>query len=124
MIAILTSAVMGFLILTVVYLLVSVYSRSVRRERLEKQFDAGDVPGDRDAYVEKGMEAYRHGLRRCRFRKFFGQVAWIGTVLKRDYELMPGLERQLVRDPAADIVSPAPAGMPPARCGRCPRRRR
>ena len=64
MIAILTSAVMGFLILTVVYLLVSVYSQSVRREKLEKQFDAGDVPGDRDAYVEKGMEAYRHGLRR------------------------------------------------------------
>jgi hypothetical protein len=64
MIAILTSAVMGFLILTVVYLLVSVYSRSVRREKLEKQFDAGDVPGDRDAYVEKGMEAYRHSLRR------------------------------------------------------------
>ena len=22
------------------------------------------MPGDRDAYVEKGMEAYRHGLRR------------------------------------------------------------
>jgi uncharacterized protein involved in cysteine biosynthesis len=64
MIAILTSAVMGFLILTVVYLLVSVYSRSVRREKLEKQFDAGDVPGDRDAYVEKGMEAYQNGLRR------------------------------------------------------------
>jgi len=64
MIAILTSAVMGFLILTVVYLLVSVYSRSVRREKLEKRFDAGDVPGDRDAYIEKGMEAYRHSLRR------------------------------------------------------------
>lgn len=64
MIAILTSAVAGFLILTVIYLLVSVYSRSVRREKLEKEFDAGDVAGDRDAYVEKGMEAYHHSLRR------------------------------------------------------------
>ena len=64
MIAILTFAVIGFLILTAVYLLVSVYSRSVRREKLEKQFDGGDLPGDRDAFVEKGMQAYEHSLRR------------------------------------------------------------
>jgi hypothetical protein len=57
-------AVIGFALLTVVYLLVSVYSRSVRRERLEKRFDAGGVEGDRDAYIEAGMVRYRHGLRR------------------------------------------------------------
>jgi len=56
--------VIGFALLTVVYLLVSVYSQSVRRERLEKRFDAGDVEGDRDDYIEAGMVKYRHGLRR------------------------------------------------------------
>jgi len=57
-------AVVGFSLLTLVYLLVSVYSRSVRREKLEKRFDAGGVAGDRDAYIEAGMQLYRHGLRR------------------------------------------------------------
>lgn len=56
-------AVIGFILLTVVYLLVSVYSRSVRREKLEKRFDAGGVEGDRNAYIEAGMEQYRGGLR-------------------------------------------------------------
>lgn len=57
-------AFVAFVLLTVVYLLVSVYSKSVRRERLEKRFDAGGVPGDRDAYIEQGMAAYRKGLRK------------------------------------------------------------
>ncbi len=54
----------AFVGLTVVYLLVSVYSRSVRREKLEKRFDDGGVAGDRDAYIDAGMIKYRHGLRR------------------------------------------------------------
>jgi hypothetical protein len=51
-------------ILTVFYFLVSIYSRSVRREKLEKRFDAGGVEGDRDAYIAKGMAAYEQGLRK------------------------------------------------------------
>ncbi len=69
MIAILRLAVFGFVAMTVTYVTISIYSRSVRREKLEKQFDAGEVEaGDvemgRDAYIEAGMVAYRHGLRR------------------------------------------------------------
>jgi hypothetical protein len=54
----------GFVGLTVLYLLLSVYSRSVRREWLEKRFDAGGVPGDRDAYIRDGMRVYERGLRK------------------------------------------------------------
>lgn len=57
-------AIVGFLVLSVVYLLVSWYSRSVERERLEKRFDEGDSGGDRDAYVAAGMKDYQTGLRR------------------------------------------------------------
>ena len=57
-------AFVAFVLLTVIYLLVSVYSRSVRREKLEKRFDAGGVEGDRIAYIEAGMAQYRKGLRR------------------------------------------------------------
>jgi Ca2+/Na+ antiporter len=68
----LRAGLMAFVILTVVYLLVSVYSRSVRREKLEKEFDAlaaeppmeGTSPADRDAYIEAGLQAYRGSLRR------------------------------------------------------------
>ena len=64
MIGILRSAVIGFVLLTVVYLIVAMYSRSVRREKLEKKFDAGDVDGDRTAYIEAGMQQYEQGLKR------------------------------------------------------------
>ncbi len=50
--------------LTVVYLLVSAYSRSVRRERLEETFDAGDRSGNRDEFIRQGMAAYDKGLRK------------------------------------------------------------
>ena len=64
MIAIIRLAVVGFVILSAVYWIVSVYSRSVRRERLEKRYDAGGIDGERDVYIEAGMQAYEHGLRR------------------------------------------------------------
>ena len=60
--------VFGFLALSVVYLAVSFYSRSIRREKLEDRW-AEDHPGDddspeRDAYIEQGMIDYQQGLRR------------------------------------------------------------
>ncbi|MEH6772739.1 MAG: hypothetical protein V7668_02320 [Cereibacter changlensis] len=57
-------AIFGLIGLTVVYLLLSAYSRSVRREELEKRFDAGDGDGPRDAYIEEGMRDYERGLRK------------------------------------------------------------
>jgi ABC-type Na+ efflux pump permease subunit len=61
--------VMALIGLTVVYFLVSVYSKSVRREKLEKEWDTDpareDAPqADRTAFIEDGMNAYRHGLKR------------------------------------------------------------
>lgn len=64
MIAIARLIFFGFIGLTVVYWLVAIYSRSVRREKLEKEFDAGGIEGSRDDYVAAGLEAYKHGLRR------------------------------------------------------------
>lgn len=63
MIAIIRLVVFGFVGLTVVYVLVSIYSASVQREALEKKFDAGGIDEDRDDYIKAGMAAYRHGLR-------------------------------------------------------------
>jgi len=63
----------GAVALTVVYFLVSIYSRSVRREKLEKKFDAGGIEGDRSAYIEAGMIAYEKGLR--------GRLLWLIYIL-------------------------------------------
>jgi hypothetical protein len=60
--------VVGFVILTVIFLCVSFYSRSVRRERLEKEWDENPPQGadalTRRAYVDAGMEEYFGGFRR------------------------------------------------------------
>jgi predicted permease len=64
MIGIVRLVVFGFIALSVVYLLVTIYARSVRREKLEKEFDAGGVDGSRDAFIAAGMEDYKHSLRR------------------------------------------------------------
>lgn len=63
MIGILRLMFFGFVVLTLAYGLLSIYARSVERERLEKTFDKGDVEGTRDAYIEAGMLAYKHSLR-------------------------------------------------------------
>ena len=69
MIGLLKALPLAFVVMTVVYVLVSIYSRSIRREKLEKAWDTdpareGAAKDERDAYIKSGMEAYRHGLRR------------------------------------------------------------
>lgn len=68
MIGLLRLAVFGFVALSVAYVLVSIYSRSVRREKLEKRWDANPPEGADEAarrtYIEEGMREYETGLRR------------------------------------------------------------
>lgn len=68
MIALLLLAVVGVIGLSVVYLLMWIYARSVRREQLEKDWaadhpDGGD-PDAREAFIETGVKDYEPGLRR------------------------------------------------------------
>jgi hypothetical protein len=79
--ALIRLVIFGFIAMTVVYVALSVYSASLRREKLEKRW-AEDHPGDeesseRSVYVEDGMEKYRHGLR----RKLIVLVYIIPTIL-------------------------------------------
>ena len=56
--------VIGFVVLTVIYVSLSFYSRSVRRAKLENQWNDEGREGDRDAFVREGLEDYDHSLRR------------------------------------------------------------
>lgn len=52
----------------IAYWVLLIYSRSLRREALEKEWDANPpadaVPHGREAFVEQGMAAYEGSLRR------------------------------------------------------------
>ena len=56
--------VIGFLVLSVVYICLSLYSRAVRREKLEKEWDEEIQQGDRDTFVQAGLRDYDGSLRR------------------------------------------------------------
>lgn len=57
-------ALFGYLALTVIYWLMTIYLRSVERERLEKDYDDGGIAGDRDAHVRAGLAAFDNSLKR------------------------------------------------------------
>ncbi len=66
--AVIRLAVFGFIFLGIVYLALSWYSRSLRREKLEDDW-AEDHPDEleseaRDAYIAEGMARYENGLRK------------------------------------------------------------
>lgn len=64
MIALIRLALFAFVGLSVIYILVRIYARSLRREALEKQFDRGGIPGPRQEFIDNGLARYEHSLRR------------------------------------------------------------
>lgn len=50
--------------LTVLYVLISIYARSLARERLEKRWDAGRGKGSREHFIDLGMKKYERSARR------------------------------------------------------------
>lgn len=64
MLALARLLVFGFLVLSVIYVCLSLYSRSVRRGKLEAEWDEEIKEGDRDAFVREGLEDYDGSLRR------------------------------------------------------------
>ena len=60
---------MGFIVLTIIYVCLSLYSRAVRRSKLKAQWqieglDKDGSRDDRDAYIQKGLEEYDGSVRR------------------------------------------------------------
>ncbi len=58
-----------YVALTIIYFLTGIYSRSVRREKLEKAWDTdpareGAPAAQRSAFIEGGMQAYEKGLKK------------------------------------------------------------
>ena len=55
--------IVGFVVLTIIYVCLSLYSRSVRKRKLAEEWEASPV-GDREAFIDQGLEEYDSSLRR------------------------------------------------------------
>lgn len=56
--------VMGLVILTIIYVCLSLYSRAVRRGKLRQKWEDGPRKVDRDTFVQRGLEKYDGSIRR------------------------------------------------------------
>lgn len=64
MAALLRLIIIGFLVLTVIYVVVSIWSRRTRAEKLRREWEDTGRPGDLDSFVEAGLRDYDGSLRR------------------------------------------------------------
>jgi hypothetical protein len=64
MIAFARLVIIGFIVLTVIYVCLSFYSRAIRRGKLEARWDEARGPGDRDTFIRRGLERYDGSIRR------------------------------------------------------------
>ncbi|MEP2532298.1 hypothetical protein [Shimia sp.] len=64
MFALFRLSAIGFVVLTVIYICLSLYSRSVRRGKLEAEWEEENMTGDRDLWIDQGLQDYDGSLRR------------------------------------------------------------
>lgn len=56
--------IIGFVVCTVIYISLSLYSRAVRRGKLKEWWQEEGKPGDLETYVQQGLAEYDKSLRR------------------------------------------------------------
>lgn len=52
------------IVLTVVYVAVSIYSRMARRAKLKARWQEKGLTGDREAFIQRGLHQYDRSIRR------------------------------------------------------------
>ncbi|MEP3346850.1 MAG: hypothetical protein ABJN34_09445 [Litoreibacter sp.] len=62
--AVLRLSIIAFIVMLIVYFILSAWSRSVRRGKLSEEWNDGEHTGDRDAFIEQGLQEYDGSLRR------------------------------------------------------------
>ncbi|WP_425039885.1 hypothetical protein [Primorskyibacter sp. S187A] len=64
MFAFLRLFLMAMVVLTIIYICLSFYSRAARREKLEERWHEEGIGGDKDMWVKAGLEEYDGSIRR------------------------------------------------------------
>lgn len=74
--------VVGFIVLTVIYVVLSITSRRAQRKRLEQEWDLEGHGGEKEEFVRAGLAAYDGSLRRkLIFGVYLVPLAVIGTIV-------------------------------------------
>jgi Ca2+/Na+ antiporter len=74
--------VFGFIILTVIYVVLSITSRRAERKRLEQEWELEGMAGEKDDHVRAGLASYDTSLRRkLILGVYFVPLAVIGTIV-------------------------------------------
>ncbi|MCX7299704.1 MAG: hypothetical protein NTX73_04875 [Rhodobacterales bacterium] len=72
----------GFVVLTAIYVILSIMSRRARRRELILEWDAGAMEGDKEAWISANLQAYDHSLRRkLILGVYVVPLAVIGTII-------------------------------------------
>lgn len=56
--------ILVFVVQTIVYVSIALYSRSRARARLNEEWEEEGHTGDKDLFIQEGLEAYEGSLRR------------------------------------------------------------
>ena len=56
--------VMGFIVLTLVYIVLSIWSRQVRKGKLRREWVEEEMTGDMEVFVDQGLKEYDGSIRR------------------------------------------------------------
>lgn len=64
MLALLRLLFILMIVLSVVYVALSLYSRAMRRRKLETRWEEKGLTGDRDAFIRRGLQHYDRSFRR------------------------------------------------------------
>ena len=62
--AIIRLFIIAFVVLSVIFVCVSLYSRAARRDKLEREWEEEGSHGDMDAFIKAGMTEYDGSLRK------------------------------------------------------------
>lgn len=74
--------VFGFVILTVIFVVLSITSRRSERKRLEQEWELEGHGGEKAVYVREGLAVYDRSLRRkLIFGVYLVPLAVIGTIV-------------------------------------------
>jgi len=74
--------IFGFLFLSLVYVVVSLWSRSVRAAKLRSEWIGSGQPGDKESFVQGGLKEYDGSIRRkLILLVYIVPVAIVGTII-------------------------------------------
>ncbi len=82
MLALLKLILIGGVVLTVIYIVLSLWSRRMRRGKLEREWQDTGRPGDKEEFVETGLKEYDGSVRRkLILGVYIVPVIVIGTII-------------------------------------------